>query len=77
MKVEADMIGYCRAKGEDYQDKARRLDPTHDYAEIEVTPEELKWLIDNCVDIKMINEESWKKGFYGSGDFRSQHCKEE
>ena len=50
--VEVDMLRYCKLKGLPYEYN-RRLDPSHDYEEMEVTPEELKWLIDNCVDIKM------------------------
>ena len=50
--VEVDMLRYCELKGLPYQYN-RRLDYSHDYEEMEVTPEELKWLIDNCVDIKI------------------------
>ena len=51
--LDVDMLGYYRAKGISYINKVRCLDPSRDYVEMEVTPEELKWLIDNCVDIKM------------------------
>ena len=51
MKVKVDMLRYCKLKNLHYEYN-RRMDYSHDYEEMDVTPEELKWLIDNCVDIK-------------------------
>ena len=49
--VDVDMLRYCKLKGLPYEYN-RRLTP-QDWEEMEVTSEELKWLIDNCVDIKI------------------------
>ena len=56
MIVEVDMYGYCELTGIP-KEEVRGGDYIHDYAPMEVTPEELKWLLDNCVDIRMINKE--------------------
>ena len=56
MIVEVNMVEYDKLKGIP-REYCRCLDPSHDYQEMEVTPEELKWLLDNCVDIRTINKE--------------------
>ena len=56
MLYYVDMIGYCRAHGIEYHDYSRRLDYSHDWEKMELSPYELRFLIDNCVDIKTINK---------------------
>jgi len=56
MIIEVDMYRYCELKGI-RKEEVRGGDYIHDYADMDVTPEELKWLIDNCVDIRMKNNE--------------------
>lgn len=57
MKVKVDLIKYCEVYEGGYHDTNRRLDYSHDWCEMEVTPEKLKELIDNCIDVKMIENE--------------------
>ena len=56
MIIEVDMIRYSELTGEPYECN-NRFDYSHDYEEMDVTPEKLKWLIDNCVDIKIKNND--------------------
>ena len=56
MIVEVDQYSYRELMDLPPVD-IRGGDYIHHYQEMEVTPDELKWLIDNCVDIRMINNE--------------------
>ena len=53
MKVLVDMIGYSNVYGI-YRDRSRRLDYSHDWEEMDVTPQQLKELIDKGIDIKSL-----------------------
>ena len=56
MRVMVDMIGYEDTYCGGYKERSRRFDYSHDYEEMDITPEQLKEFLDNCIDIKMINE---------------------
>lgn len=53
MKVMVDMVGYEKAYGEIHEQN-RRLDYSHDWEEMEITPEQLKEFIDKGIDIKTL-----------------------
>lgn len=54
MKVLVDMIGYEDTYCGGYKERNRRLDYSHDWEEMDITPEQLKEFIDNGIDIKTI-----------------------
>lgn len=56
MRVLVDMIGYEDTYCGGYRERSRRFDYSHDYEEMDITPEQLKEFLDKCIDIKMINE---------------------
>lgn len=59
MKVFVDLMKYCEVYEGGYKERSMDGDIFHDWCEMDVTPEKLKELIDNAIDIKMIdNEES-------------------
>ena len=47
------MVGYEKAYGE-ICERTRRLDYSHDWEEMEITPEQLKEFIDKGIDIKTL-----------------------
>lgn len=52
IKVIVDMIGYEEAYCGGYHENNRRRDYSHDWEEMEVTPQQLKEFIDKGIDIK-------------------------
>jgi len=57
MKVLVDMMKYCEVYEGGYKERSMDGDMFHDWCEMDVTPEKLKELIDNAIDIKMIENE--------------------
>lgn len=53
MKVLVDLIKYCEIYKEPYEYN-RRNDYSHDWEEMDVTPQQLKEFIDKGIDIKNI-----------------------
>lgn len=51
--VEVDMIKYCEVFDIPYH-ADRRLDYTHDFETMELTPDQIKDFIDKGIDIKTI-----------------------
>lgn len=51
------MMKYCEVYEGGYKERSMDGDMFHDWCEMDVTPEKLKELIDNAIDIKMIENE--------------------
>lgn len=51
--VEVDMIKYCEVFDMPYHE-SRRLDYTHDYELMQLTPTQIKDFIDKGIDIKTV-----------------------
>ena len=54
MIVLVDLIGYQDAYEGGYHEYNRRLDYTHDWEEMDITPQQLKEFIDKGIDIKSL-----------------------
>ncbi len=54
MKIEVDMIGYENAYCGGYKERCRRLDYSHDYEVMDVTPQQLKEFLDKGISVKQI-----------------------
>ena len=54
MKVLVDLIGYQNVYEDGYHERNRRFDYSHDYEEMDITPQQLKDFIDKGIDIKQI-----------------------
>ena len=54
MKVLVDLIGYQDAYEGGYRERSRRLDYSHDWEEMDITPQQLKEFIDKGIDIKSL-----------------------
>lgn len=57
LRVLVDMIGYQNAYCGGYHNNTRRFDYTHDWEEMEVTPQQLKDFISKGIDIRSINKQ--------------------
>ena len=51
MKVLVDLIGYQNVYGGGYHERNRRFDYSHDYEEMDITPQQLKDFIDKGIDV--------------------------
>lgn len=53
IEVKVDMVKYCEAFGITYRE-SRRLDYTHDYETMLLTPQEIKDFIDKGISIIIV-----------------------